>query len=292
MNVSTSPLTLKEPGQAVQHHSLTLYFVGAYAITWLCWGLVALAARHLITLPVPQAVLMLIGGFGPLLMAISLSAYAGGRAGVSELLGRLLRWRVPPIWYAIALLFPLLAVLITSGLVVLTGAPRPPLPALGQWLALPLKFLFVILLGGGLWEEIGWRGYALPQLQSRYGALVGSLILGVIWAGWHIPQWFIPGEVSGSFPAFVVGVVTLSVLLAWLYNNSGGSLLIVVLAHTANNVFFNLFASTSQALAQSAPMTSMIIGDGVLPVLIVLLIALLTNPQTLTRARSPDRLSP
>jgi membrane protease YdiL (CAAX protease family) len=229
---------------------------------------------------------MLIGGFGPLLMALGLSAYEGGRASVKELLGRFLRWRVHPLWYAVALLFPLVAVLITSGLIMVTGAPRPPFPALGQWLVLPIKFLFVILLGGGLWEEIGWRGYALPQLQRRYGALVGSLILGVIWASWHIPQWFIPGEASGSFPAFVVGVVTLSVLLAWLYNNSGGSLLIVVLAHTANNTFFNLFAATSQALAQRAPIMSMVIGDVVLPVTVVLLIALLTNPQTLTRTRS------
>ena len=80
MNMLTTPLTIKEQGQAAQPHNLALYFVGAYAITWLCWGLVALAARQLVTLPIPQAVLMLIGGFGPLLMALGLSAYEGGHA--------------------------------------------------------------------------------------------------------------------------------------------------------------------------------------------------------------------
>jgi membrane protease YdiL (CAAX protease family) len=271
--------------QAAHPYNLLLYFVGAYAITWLCWGLVALAARQLITLPIPQEMLMLIGGLGPLLMAITLSAQEGGGAGVRGLLAQLLRWRIHPIWYVVALLFPLVAVLITTELSILAGAPRPPFPPLAQWMMIPIKFVFVVLLGGGLWEEFGWRGYALPRLQSRYGALGASLILGLIWAGWHIPQWFIPGEVSGSFLSFVVGVITFSVLLAWLYNNSGGSLLIVVLAHTMNNVFYNLFAATMQSLAQSAPLASILIGDVLLPVIVVLLIALLTNQQTLMRTK-------
>ena len=149
-----------------------------------------------------------------MLMAIGLSANEAGRAGVRSLLGQLLRWRVHPIWYAVALLFPLVLALTIGGLVLLTGAPPPPFPDLAQWLKLPIMFLFVVLLAGGLYEEIGWRGCALPRLQTRYGALVGSLILRLIWAGWHLPQWFIPGEISGSFLSFVLGVVTLSVLLA------------------------------------------------------------------------------
>jgi hypothetical protein len=93
MNMLTSPLPMKAQGQTAQHHSLALYFVGAYAITWLCWGLVALAARQLITLPVPQAVLMLIGGFGLLLMTMGLSAYEGGGTGVHHALSNA-KWRL------------------------------------------------------------------------------------------------------------------------------------------------------------------------------------------------------
>ena len=144
---------------------------------------------------------MLLGGLGPLLAALGVTAHELGGAGVRALLGQLLRWRVHPGWYAVALLGSVALALAQVALVVLlTGAALPPLPPPSRWLAVPIAFLMTVLLRGGLYEEVGWRGYALPRLQRRWGALPASLLLGLIWACWHLPQWFIPGQGQDSQP--------------------------------------------------------------------------------------------
>src|SRR2546426_2781896 len=86
-------------------------------------------------------------------------------------------------------------------------------------------------------EEIGWRGYALPRLAVRVGLARASLLLGLIWACWHLPLFFIPGvdNYGQSFPIFVLGVIALSVAIAWLYANTSGSLLLTMLMHSAVN---------------------------------------------------------
>jgi len=97
---------------------------------------------------------------------------------------------------------------------------------------------FSIVPGSALGEEIGWRGYALPRLQAGRSALGASLILGVIWALWHLPLWLTgaPGRTPILYAAFVVSVIALSVILTWVYNSTGGSLLMVVLLHATFNL--------------------------------------------------------
>ena len=97
---------------------------------------------------------------------------------------------------------------------------------------------FHIFPGSALGEEIGWRGYALPRLQAGRSALGASLILGVIWALWHLPLWLTgaPGRTLILYAAFVVSVIALSVILTWVYNSTGGSLLMVVLLHATQNL--------------------------------------------------------
>ncbi len=105
-------------------------------------------------------------------------------------------------------------------------------------------FLFSIFPGSALGEEIGWRGFALPQLQTRCSALAASLGLGVIWALWHLPLWLTgsAGHPLALYPAFAVAVVAASVLYTWIYNSTGGSLLIVVLFHATTNLPVSVFA--------------------------------------------------
>jgi lactobin A/cerein 7B family class IIb bacteriocin len=208
---------------------LPWYFALTFGWTWLCWGLVALSTRDVVSLPIPEDLLMVTGGLGPLVAAIIVVAAGSGTAGLRALFGQLLRWRVRPVWYAIAV-FGWAAI---DGILVLlnalAGGAIPLAPPLESWLSLPAIFLVTALLRGGIDEEVGWRGFALPALQARYGALISSLVLGLIWACWHIPLWFIGGteQAGQSFLQFVPSVLMLSVVLAWLYNNTGQSLLLV-----------------------------------------------------------------
>src|SRR5206468_8184082 len=109
-------------------------------------------------------------------------------------------------------------------------AALAPLPSL-------VLFVYVFFLGGPLGEELGWRGFALPRLQRRYGPLVGSLILGPIWAFWHLPVFWIP---AWNYPPtilnivmFVIAAIAFTIVMTWVFNSTKGSLFIAVLVHTS-----------------------------------------------------------
>ena len=99
-------------------------------------------------------------------------------------------------------------------------------------------FAFHIFPGSALGEELGWRGFALPRMQARNSALKASLIIGILWGCWHLPLWLTGTESHpiSLFGPFVVAVIASSVIYTWLYNNTGGSLLIIVLYHAASNL--------------------------------------------------------
>jgi uncharacterized protein len=207
----------------VRRHPLIAFFVLAYAFSWWPWPLYALKLS-----PSP------IVGFGPFFAAVVVLALTGGKAGVMILLRRMVRWRVAPLWYAAALLLPVAIALGATVLNVLLGARPPSSAELGAWPSLiPTYFLLLLIPGiGGAWEEPGWRGYALPKLQVGRSALVASLILGVVWAFWHLPL-----MVATVIPWSDIAYVSVqSVVYAWLFNNTEGSVLLVMLFHTMNNV--------------------------------------------------------
>jgi uncharacterized protein len=207
----------------VRRHPLIAFFVLAYAFSWWPWPLYAFGLS-----PSP------IVGFGPFFAAVVVLALTGGKAGVMILLRRMVRWRVAPLWYAAALLLPVAIALGATVLNVLLGARPPSSAELGAWPSLiPTYFLLLLIPGiGGAWEEPGWRGYALPKLQVGRSALVASLILGVVWAFWHLPL-----MVATVIPWSDIAYVSVqSVVYAWLFNNTEGSVLLVMLFHTMNNV--------------------------------------------------------
>jgi len=287
--ITPASATMAQP-RAARPYGLVLYFVAAYAWQWLCLFISFLMVRGQISLPVPHELIDTIGALSPLLAAIGVTAYESGGTGVRALLRQALRWRARPIWYAVALGGPLLLAFACLGLYLATGGTLPtevPLP-LPLWLILPIYLLFVGLFAGGLDEELGWRGYALPRLQGRYGALAASLILGVIWAFWHLPNWFLAdsNQAAISFPIFVVGAVALSVILTWLYNSTGGSLLLVILAHTIFDVAITgPWAGALMAMhAAGHGIDPFLLLTG-LQVAVALGIVLMTNPRTLTRRR-------
>jgi CAAX protease family protein len=222
--------------------SVAAFFAGAIALSWSCWLLVVTADRGLITLPGGwRELLVIVGTFGPLFSALAIAAKVSGSHGIRALAGQAFRWRVHIKWYAAALLIPAAVRFAVLGLHVLKGGTFPGLGDLDRWLAVPSTFALVLLLGGPLGEEFGWRGYSQPRLQNRLGILASSLIIGVGSALWHLPLFLIPTTPQSHIPLalFIVRTVALSVISGWIWNRSGRSLLLVLLFHASLNTWPN-----------------------------------------------------
>jgi membrane protease YdiL (CAAX protease family) len=224
--------------QTMRRHPVISFFVLAYAIPWALW--IPVLVLHLPTFdPSTHApTLYILAGIaiGVTGSAFLMTAVTQGKAGVLRLLRRFVLWRVGWQWYAVAILMiPITEVLI--GLVLPGGqdALRAFSPA--ALLAYPAAYLSHFYFGP-LFEEAGWRGFALPRLQHRYGPLVGTLILGFFWGVWHLflylPIFLEGGDFVGglvSSGSFVLLTIGLSYVFTWLFNNTQGSLLLAILLH-------------------------------------------------------------
>ncbi len=230
---------------------LGLFFVATLGIMGVSGGLAVLIATGAVALPLPPLGLVTLGGLAVPVAAMAATAAESGSAGVRTLLGKLVRWRVHPGWYAAALGGPAVAVLAGFLLSLALGVPLPPPPPISAWLSLPLLALVYGIIA--ISEEIGWRGYAQPRLQDRFGVLGGAVLLGVLWGLWHLPQWFIPETghaLRWPFPIFVAFTVSLSVLFARLLHGSGGSVLLVALAHMTVNLYPGPWVAAWQLLPE------------------------------------------
>jgi uncharacterized protein len=209
----------------VRRHRLAAFFVLAYVLAWA--PLLLFAAGVL-----PRGLAFFAGA--PLVAAVIVIGIADGRTGYRELLSRLLRWRVGWPWYVVALGLPALLVLVTGVVNSWFGAPGLDLSAIA-WtdVALLLAFRIVDPTDGALGEEPGWRGFALPHLQTRWSPLASAALLGVATAGWHFP--LVPlGNLTwiGLPSTFVI-----TFLYVWLFNRTGGSLLMALLFHASQGAF-------------------------------------------------------
>lgn len=207
--------------------SLLKFFLLAYAIAWVCF----IAASPAVGGP---RFLLFLGVFAPAIAALSLTARSEGWEGVRGVLRRVVDWRVSARWYLFAVAY-LAAIKLTVALLhrVATGA----WPRFGNQAWYVIVAAIVISTPFQAGEEIGWRGYALPRLAKRFGYALASLLLGVIWACWHLPFFFIPGAdtLGQSFAVYALQVTAMSVALAWLYLRTNGSLLLTMLMHSAVN---------------------------------------------------------
>jgi uncharacterized protein len=214
--------------RVVRRHPLITFFALAYALSW--WPAIFYA---LDLLPQP------IAGFGPFLAALVVLAITRGKTGVVTLLRRMVQWRVGLRWYAIALLLPVAIAAAAAGLNLLAGAQMPSSVELSGLTGLLSTFLLLLLVPGigGAWEEPGWRGYALPRLQVGRSALSASLILWPCLVVWHLPL-FLVGEINWSDTVWLFGFV---VIFNWVFNNTGGSVFILMLMHAMNNTISGSF---------------------------------------------------
>ncbi len=249
---AAAPNRVLSVGLAAGVKHLIVFFVAAYVLAWLPFGVAILAAHGAFALPAPEAVFISLATVGIGLAGLGVAVLESGRAGLRDVRAQVLRWRVRPGWYVAALLGP--ALFPAGGLFLgaAMGNAMPLVPSLATLTFVPLVVSAFFL--PALFEEIGWRAYALPRLERRMGLLAASLVLGVIWAGVHLPLWLLPdfGFAQQSVPLYFVQVTAISVLLAWIYKGSGGSVLLTGLAHAAVNGWPMLWVPTVLALSEDA----------------------------------------
>ena len=184
---------------------------------------------------------MVVASFvGPCLSAFMMTGVTEGRVGIGRLLRRCVLWRVDLGWY----LFTLVGIPVTLVLgVIFLPAAMASFKGLASLAAFPwLSQIVYVFLHGPLGEEPGWRGFALPRLQRSHGPLVGSLILGPLWALWHLPFFWVP---AWNFPPtlpniglFVIASIPVTIIMTWVFNNTKGSVLIAILGHSSFDFTF------------------------------------------------------
>jgi uncharacterized protein len=218
----------------IRRYPLVTFFILVFGLTWVVWVPRAAGA--------PLDIVGQAWTWAPAIAALLAAALTGGRAAVSELGSRLVRWRVGWQWYLVVILGPAVFSLVVAGVYVLLGGSwaeaAPPALLEGSLMMLPL-FLVILTLTDGLGEELAWRGFALPRLLSRYNALAASLILGVIWALWHLPLLWTEGNGMFHQPIWLLlmDVTAKSVLFTWVFLHTRGSVLLAMLFHGATNLF-------------------------------------------------------
>jgi uncharacterized protein len=219
----------------VRRHRLAAFYLVTFLISRSYWIADAIRGGHVSHFP---------GLLGPMISAILVTGATQGRAGLRELGSCMIRWRVPLRWYAAAAL-PLGVALAAAGVMTLVGAQFPGWAAFGMLPGLPgigvVGVAALTLLINGFGEETGWRGFALPRFRRRHARLQASILVAVPWIVWHAPTFFLDSGYRGSFnplllPGFVMAMLAGSIVLTWMYEGAGASILIAAIWHTALNL--------------------------------------------------------
>lgn len=274
-------------------HSLAAFFLLTFGYSWLLGLPLLLSSWEILPLHLarlPALLIQLVAAWGPTFSALLLTGLISGKAGLRALLGRIVRWRVGIPWYLVVFGSYGLIILAALGVNALLGGTLPEGVQLTPWYTVPLQFILAfplyLFVGGPLAEEPGWRGFALPRLLKNHGALFSSLLIGVIWACWHLPLFAVPGTGSGSglsgFVWFFLQLSGWGVLLGWVYINTE-SLLLCVLFHAAGNTFVS---SVLPVVAGSRPYAFM---DAFIWI-VVLLVVVMAGPEHLSRTKRRDEV--
>lgn len=207
----------------LKRHSLVTFFVLAFGLSW--------GSYYILSGP-------FLFPFGSFLAALIVASITAGKDGLKDLLSRCLRWRVGLKWYMAALFVPVAIGLAAVSLNILFGAPMPTTAQLGPWYSLFLLFP-VAMFDAPLWEETGWRGYALPRFPADRSPLVNTLILGALLAAWHLPIALSGGSLAVPY---LIAAIASAVVTNWVYYNTRESALLAILYHTAANTIGLYFA--------------------------------------------------
>jgi len=210
-------------------YPLASFFVMAFLFSWVS------VLPRILNQELPVEPFLILGAFvGPTLSALIVTIMSGGRKGLGAFARSYIQWRVGIVWWLIVLFGILVALNLVAVMFLGSSVLTEFLGNLGVILPTYLITLIIGVILGPLWEEAGWRGFALPRLQERVGPFTGSIILGVLWAVWHIPGYF-GGWMESTFLALLVYCIGFSILATWVYNHTRGSILLMILLHSSSN---------------------------------------------------------
>jgi membrane protease YdiL (CAAX protease family) len=239
-----SAFVSNDSGKMIQRHPLFFFFLITFVISWIFLAIEVLAVWGY--LPNNQLIILIniLFTFGPTFGAIIVTSKIEGRAGLHQLRIRISQWRAGWQWYLFILVgipaLMLFALILQPGILASFKGITPVV--IVQY---PLYFFIIWIGSSSLGEEIGWRGFALPRMQPRYGPLVGTLLLGIPWAFWHFPQFLTPYQGGGpgtslinlltNFSLFFVFVMALAIIMTWLFNHTKGSIFFATTTHASVN---------------------------------------------------------
>ena len=244
---------MRKKTQPLKH--FWIFIALTYGITWVFWIPLAVSGQDVMAGPL--MIPLLLGGFGPSMAGIIMTYRTKDKAGKRDFWHRSINFKQISFgWYMVIFcLFPLAygsAILFD----ILLGGSLPGADNLVQALANPAFWLVGIVMSlvlGPLSEEFGWRGFALDPLQSKWNALVASLVLGFFWLLWHSPEFFMAGIPTGEivsgvvpFLTFAANVLAMAVLYTWVFNNTHRSILSVILLHFSHNFMLNMLVPISE----------------------------------------------
>lgn len=242
---AAAELEVEEPdgGPVDNKRRIIVFLALAFGISWISY-IVRISFEFAVAL---DQTLRLIVKFGPSIAGVVMTFAVGGSAGIRRLGRKLVQWKVAPRWYCIALLGPLavslMAIILAS---LFRRAAFPELNISSAQSLAPLLNLFAIRLfaGGGLGEELGWRGFMLPELQRSFNPLSASIMIGACWGLWHLPAYGIAGTII-----FSVSTISGAIIFTWMYNSTNGNLLLPVLMHAAINAYVAFLPTVIPSIA-------------------------------------------
>lgn len=224
-------MTKSVPASELQVSTLIPFLAIAFGLAWGLFGVFALFPDWIAQTFGPLSgrhPLFVLAVYAPAIAAFTLVLTKQGRGGLKRFLGRLLLWRAPALWWAFLIAGIPLIYIIGSALKGNLSAYALPFDTIGAALG-AIGFMLIL----GPIEEFGWRGVALPLLQRKLVPFWASIALGLIWGLWHLPAFLLSGtpQSEWGFTPFLLGAVSISVILTPLFNTSGGSILLAMLFH-------------------------------------------------------------
>lgn len=231
-------------GIYLKKNEVIKYLISTFLVTWIVWGGLVASSKGIIDRSIFTNYLIptiIIGGSAPSILAIIYMGLMEGKAGLKQLLGKIIIWRVNPFWYIFSI----------SYMFAIFYMPAVICNIFGNYYDLQLRYppfylLYLFagqLVGGPINEEFGWRGFVLPRLQRRFNPLAASIILGVTHVLWHLPLFFV--YITEPFNQYLLKVVLFSIIYTWVYNHTKGSLIPVCLLHSTYNFVSVVFIMTT-----------------------------------------------